>query len=242
MPLVLAKYLFIPFILIHSTVAFSQTARETRGRLQGSILDESGAAVPDVKIVVSDQLSGTAKSLHSDTIGRFKIDLPEGNYDVFVEKLGLCPDSRKGLGLRPRHELIVNFRLPVCGFRSGITSDVSTGRTEGFSDVVFPYRVKSFISNGSQNAVIYYGESVRENGHLVFSGFSSSGEQHRRVQFTFRAFRILADRIENSGSYFTAEGSVVFEDGEITRLYRRIRFVLEDSIRVIDAESTIRDG
>jgi hypothetical protein len=66
----------------------------------GTVTDATGAAVPGAKVTVTDTETGAARSLVTDSSGRYDAPaLPVGSYDVSIQKPGFQPEDRTGITL-----------------------------------------------------------------------------------------------------------------------------------------------
>lgn len=81
-------------VLALSSVAFAQGVS---GRIVGSALDSSGAAIPNAKVTVTNQDSGSVITLVTSAQGEYRAsNLPPGNYQVQIEAAGLETVISKG--------------------------------------------------------------------------------------------------------------------------------------------------
>ena len=75
------------FVLCVSLSAFAQTS--TTGSLEGTVVDQAGAAVPGATVNVSGSNLISAQSVTTDDSGHFRVNnLPPGRYLVAVEAAG----------------------------------------------------------------------------------------------------------------------------------------------------------
>ena len=73
----------------------AQTATAT---LSGIVVDESGAALPDVQVIAANAATGLQRQIMSDADGRFSMRmLPAGSYSVTAERAGFAPAQVKDL-------------------------------------------------------------------------------------------------------------------------------------------------
>ena len=53
------------------------------------MVDDSGAGLPDLKVIAANQSSGVEKEVRSDPDGSYALELEPGTYTVRVEKSGM---------------------------------------------------------------------------------------------------------------------------------------------------------
>jgi outer membrane cobalamin receptor len=71
-------------------------AAQVTTAIGGSVLDDSGAAVPGVTVIVRQPASGLERVATTDGVGRFEIaNLPAGTYDVRFELTGFTAERRR---------------------------------------------------------------------------------------------------------------------------------------------------
>ena len=67
------------------------SAQVVNGSISGSILDASGAVIPNAQVTATNTATGVTSSTVSDTAGLFRFaKLPIGNYNLEVTKEGFC--------------------------------------------------------------------------------------------------------------------------------------------------------
>src|SRR6267142_1783912 len=103
-------FVAVLFVLICPVGAYAQ-ADSANGRLEGLVLDSSGAPVPSATVVITNKKTGVSTTLKSEDDGHFvALYLPPGVYDVAIEKDGfqkqLLQDTAVSVGtttfLHPR--------------------------------------------------------------------------------------------------------------------------------------------
>src|ERR1700675_2444370 len=84
----LATLLVCCAVLIAVAPAFSQ-ASSANGRIEGTVLDQSGAVVAGATVTAKNTGTGTSSDLTSDATGHFAfLTLRPGQYQVTVQKSG----------------------------------------------------------------------------------------------------------------------------------------------------------
>ena len=110
--------LFFAFVLLlSSTLARAQSAAAS-GRLEGTVTDPSGAAVPDAEIAVRNQNTGVATTIRSTAAGEFFVlYLDPGTYEVSIEKSGF-------------RKLVLKDITVTVGTRAALHPQLSLGKTD----------------------------------------------------------------------------------------------------------------
>jgi hypothetical protein len=92
----------------------SATAQDIFGRIVGTVSDSSGAAVPDVRVTITNEGTRVSRVETADKSGYFVADaLPVGTYTVSVERQGFKSTARTGNVLVAGGRLTVDLRLDV---------------------------------------------------------------------------------------------------------------------------------
>lgn len=106
-------------ILALSAISFAQ---DYRGKVQGSITDESGGIVPGTKVVLRNESSKVEVTSVTNDDGRYKFDFVEpGNYTVIAEKDGFKKTIQQGLVVRIQGDLTVDLKLTVGDVAATVT-------------------------------------------------------------------------------------------------------------------------
>jgi hypothetical protein len=90
--------------------------------VSGTVVDSSGAKVPDAEITITNVGTGIATATQTKTDGVFTApNLQPGNYEVSVAAKGFSTLVRKGITLTVGQELILNLALQVGGVTERVT-------------------------------------------------------------------------------------------------------------------------
>src|ERR1700730_11657338 len=90
----------IILIVLAMPVGLFAQSRLTAADLQGSIQDQSGAALPGVTVTATNTATNQSRTAVTDKEGRFYIGaLQPGVYTVSVDLAGFVPQTRNGLRL-----------------------------------------------------------------------------------------------------------------------------------------------
>src|SRR5512146_2707451 len=80
--------------------AFSLTAQVQNGVLTGTVLDPSGAAVPNAKVTVKNTDTGLTTTATTNQSGLYSArELPVGTYTITAQAPGFKTVSRTGIAL-----------------------------------------------------------------------------------------------------------------------------------------------
>src|SRR6185436_10531522 len=70
-------------------------AQQTESRILGTLVDESGGALPGVTVTVTSTDTGAVRTVVSDTDGTYVVtNLGRGSYTVLAELAGFAPQNR----------------------------------------------------------------------------------------------------------------------------------------------------
>jgi hypothetical protein len=101
--------------LLAMCIAGGLAAQETTATIGGTVLDPSGAAVPNAKVTVTNtDRNQVIRQLVTDATGVYSAPLlPIGNYTLKVEAPGFRPEERSGIKLNVNDNLKINISLQV---------------------------------------------------------------------------------------------------------------------------------
>src|SRR5215831_5403890 len=93
-------------ILMLAATAFSQTT----ANIQGTVTDQSGAAVVGAKVTVKNTALGIERTTQTNSSGSYEVPaLPPGIYSVQVEMTGFEAQLAKNLVLQVSQNSVQNF-------------------------------------------------------------------------------------------------------------------------------------
>ena len=128
-------------------------SQATTGVIEGTVLDESGAAVPGATVTVRNTATNFERSLTTDSDGRFRgLLLPLGPYRVTVTMAGFATLVRDGINLAVGQTVTLPLSLKVSSVQeevvvTGAAPLVETSRTEG-SDRIDDAAIRGLPNNG----------------------------------------------------------------------------------------------
>src|SRR5579872_6783741 len=87
---------------------------ETTSAIVGTVVDQSGGALPGATITVTNQQTGSKRSAKADESGRFSFpQLQPGAYAVKAEAPGFQPQTNRSVFSGPGQKQTVSFTLKV---------------------------------------------------------------------------------------------------------------------------------
>src|SRR5689334_6732655 len=106
----LSPYMLPLLILLFAATAFAQTTAS----IQGTVTDQSGAAVAGAKVTVRNTALGIERSAETNGTGAYEVPaLPPGVYSVQVQQSGFETQLAKDLVLEVSKNSVQNFGLKV---------------------------------------------------------------------------------------------------------------------------------
>ena len=102
------------FLLIACFSVLSTQAQQTLGSVNGTVLDPSGAAIPDATVTVTNPATSLTRSTTTQATGFFQIfNLPIGTYVVSVSHEGFERTELKGIRVQEARASTVNVSLKM---------------------------------------------------------------------------------------------------------------------------------
>ena len=122
----LKKLAFSPLmsllLLVFAASAFSQTTAS----IQGTVSDQSGAAVAGAKVTVKNTAMGIERTTQTNSTGAYEFPaLPPGTYSVQVEMAGFETQLAKNLVLQVSQNSVQNFGLKVASTSEVVTVEAT---------------------------------------------------------------------------------------------------------------------
>src|SRR3954462_10064451 len=134
-------------LMISVSVAHpSAQSQAINGTIEGTITDQSGAAVPGVSVTVTNVDTGDSRTVVSNEAGVYRAPLlPLGRYRVSAELQGFRKFEQQGLTLSAGQSAVINISLTVGNMSEAITvtsespvaepGKIDLGRTIGETEV-----------------------------------------------------------------------------------------------------------
>jgi hypothetical protein len=143
-------------MLVVVLVAFSLplAAQQVTATLSGTVMDASGAVLPNATVKASNNNTGYNRSVTSSTSGDYQLAaLPVGDYTVTVERNGF-KKQQQHVTLQVGESAVLNFNLPVGEVSQQVevqaTSEALEPTRTMVSEVINQRQIESLPVNGRQ--------------------------------------------------------------------------------------------
>ncbi len=102
------------FLVVLLSCLGALSAQTISGRISGTVIDPSGAAVPGAKVTVTNTDTQLVRNMNTDDKGFYVSDnLPIGPYSVLVDQTGFKSAQQTGLFLAADGHVTANFSLQI---------------------------------------------------------------------------------------------------------------------------------
>ena len=128
-------------------------AQSVTGSIEGSVVDQTGAAMPGVTVTVVQPTTGVTRTTTSDSNGLFRLPLlPVGVYDLTADLSGFTSRQLPELGITVGQTVTLRIQMAVSGVVetvnvSGGTPIIETSRTQ-VSSTITETAVQNLPVNG----------------------------------------------------------------------------------------------
>jgi hypothetical protein len=114
-------------VFIAATVPAQLDAQVLYGSVTGTITDETGAVVPNARVVLVNEETGLRRELTTDALGIYRVvDLPQGRYTLEVSATGFRPLRKTNIGVVIGQVNAQDVQLVVGSAAQEITVQAST--------------------------------------------------------------------------------------------------------------------
>lgn len=105
---------FRSIVFLLALAAIASIGQETRGAIQGRVLDTSGAAIPSAEVRATNIATGVSVTAKSNESGNYVLPyLIAGTYTIDAQAAGFKKSIREGIGLRIADRVDVDVELQV---------------------------------------------------------------------------------------------------------------------------------
>ncbi len=189
--------------------------------LSGRLTDQSGAAVPSVKVAVRNIETGATRTTSSDETGFYRVlSLPVGHYEVRGEKEGFKSQVRSGIELAVGQEAVINLSLEIGDLVQEVTVseaaplvNTTTAETSG---LVGERAVKELPLNGRSydNLITLNAGTVNFSSMHTTSSSYTGGLGNR---FSVSGRRPDANLFLLNGVEYGGNGSIATTPGSVSK-------------------------
>ena len=200
--------LTIAWLLSSGMVAMAQST----GTIQGTITDESGAALPNAQVTVHSLETGVERTTQTDSLGSYQVAaLPVGTYRIEVHAQGFQPSTVNDLTLEVGRTVVQSFQMKVGGVAQTINITAEAGVIETTTSTVgqvinqktvqeIPLNGRHFVDLG---LLIPGSVTPPQNGFLTAPlrgqgsfAFNTAGNREDTVNFMINGVN-LNDMVQN---------------------------------------------
>jgi hypothetical protein len=150
------KLAWIVAIVCHLALLSSSTnAQDYRGRVQGSIVDESKGALPGVSVTLRNDATGVAVTRTTNEEGRYIFDFVDpGTYTIVAELAGFRVVEQRAVVVQQRGDLTVNLAMAVGGVEERVVvaaSPVSVQFNSSSDELTLPSAIIDQVPIAGRN-------------------------------------------------------------------------------------------
>ena len=117
-------------LLVVAFACFSISGQTIFGRISGTVVDSTGAVVPDANVTVTNSATNASRTATTDESGFYTVtNLPVGTYTVVVERTGFKKASQIDNVLTADTRLTVNMTLEAGNVSETVEVSTAAGET-----------------------------------------------------------------------------------------------------------------
>lgn len=208
----LSRLMLPLLVLVFAASAFSQTTAS----IQGTVTDQSGAAVVGAKVTVKNQAQGIERTTQTNATGAYEVPaLLPGTYSVQVQMTGFETQLAKNLVLEVAKDSVQNFGLKVANTTEVVTVEgtapVIEATTMTVGQTIDRRTVQDIPLNGRHFvdlALLIPGTvTPPQNGFLTAPlrgqgsfAFNSAGAREDAINFMINGIN-LSDMVQNQVTF-----------------------------------------
>ncbi len=114
-------------ILLSVSLATAALAQSPTGTIAGTVLDASGASVPNATVTITNTATNVTQTIHTDSAGRYQQgQLNPGEYQVKIVAQGFTPQEQDGITVDVQQTHPVDFSLAVGSDTAQVTVQATT--------------------------------------------------------------------------------------------------------------------
>jgi hypothetical protein len=197
--LAISSVMFLPFSF----------AQKTSGDIDGTVTDQSAAAVPGCSLTLTEQATGAVRKTTSDGQGNFSfLDLPVGTYTLTTKKDGFKTVSQKDLAVHVATATHTTVQLPVGAIAETVTVEAAAINLNTENGEVGGVMLSDQVSQLPLNGRNFIELTTLMPGAAVGGGFDNKNKGLLAgVDISFSGAPANANQWQVNGSNNNDEGS-----------------------------------
>ncbi|HUI82366.1 MAG TPA: carboxypeptidase regulatory-like domain-containing protein, partial [Bryobacteraceae bacterium] len=168
MPVVTAKSIVTVFVLL--ALSFVIYAQAPTGTITGIVTDESGAAMPNVTVTITEKATGAGRTVTTNAAGLYSAPaLPAGDYEVKAEAQGFRTDVRDST-VQAGGTFTVNLPMTIGATKEVVNVEAATTQMNYESNAVQGVIDLSAVQDLPLNGRSFMQLAVLEPGVTIANG------------------------------------------------------------------------
>ena len=181
--------------------SFTAEAQGNRGEISGKIVDNTGAVLPGVTVVVTNQDTGVLRTLVSDEGGRYLVsNLPPGPYEFRAELQGFRSVVQRNLQVTVGSQLVVDFELGIGEFTEAVEVVSETPMVDITSSSVGGIVSREMIENLPLNARSFDQLTTLQAGVVLTKNQNRSFQGGNTTKMSIRGARTDQNKLLLDGT------------------------------------------
>ena len=209
------KVLFV--IVLLAFVCHCANSQSTTGRLTGVVRDQSGALLPNAKVVITDSRTGATRVIQTNYDAVYlAVSLPPSEYAISASAAAFSVSEVRNVVLAVGQESIHDFVLSPAGTQTNVTVDAGSTSVLDTSSAT----IGANVSNREIQNLPINGRQISQLYLLVPGATNSGTGTFDNIRFSGRAVEeniIRLDGIEATTLISSSPGNL---NGELTSLFR----------------------
>ncbi len=218
---------FTKVVIVAAAVACSAFAQSDQARITGTVIDASGAVIPNATITISSQKGGLERTVKSNEAGRFAIvSLPPAQYKLIGKADGLGPAEFTDITLTAGQERSLNIILQP----QSVATEVNVSGGELVVIDTSSARVGANVNEREVGTLPLNGRQLSQLYLLVPGAQTAGGGSYDNIRFSGRANQqnaVRFDGVEASSIVDASPGNLNGESSTGFRLQSSIENVQE---------------
>ena len=153
----------VTFLFLIGLLSACHAQLVTTGTINGTVVDQSGAAVPGASVVITDVGTNTVTRTVSNSDGSFsQVGLQSGNYEVTTASPGFASFKEKGIYLEPTGTYSIHVTLKPGSVTSTVTVTAAPAQVQ-----ISTSEISNTVSGEEAQALPLNGRNYEQLGSLM---------------------------------------------------------------------------